>query len=216
MASERARAGFLFGVVVRALLLTVLSTALLQPAGAHAVLRHCARDRTVWAQWWWPTSREFVAHESRATERFLEALSASALETPVQRSAIPASLRLAYDRTLQQLRQDRQRRGPARRASAGTAPIPVPAGLMVLRADGSIDLVNRRAHRLLGEAAPRLAELPSLGTEAVAQLGVLPPGTHRIVQLANGTRLLAAASQFTTPGDAPQRLVSPATTGWRP
>ncbi len=84
----------------------------------------------------------------------------------------------------------------------------VPAGLLVLEVDDTLALVNRAAHRLLGESAPRLADLPSLGSAAAAQLAALAPGAHRIVQFANGRRLLASAAQFATPGAPARRLVS--------
>ena len=69
----------------------------------------------------------------------------------------------------------------------------------MLGPDGDVELVNRAAHRLLGEAAPRLAQMPALGAAAAGQLETLAPGTHRVVQLASGRRLLASAAQFTTP-----------------
>jgi two-component system, NtrC family, nitrogen regulation sensor histidine kinase NtrY len=206
MASERARPGFLFGVMWRALLLALLLTALFHLLGhtqyyATALVVALCGALTV------ADLAQYVAREARSTERFLEALSASALETPVQRAAIPASLREAYDRTLNTLREDRQQQ---RRASETLRALldTVPAGLLVLRADGSIDLVNRAAHRLLGETAAQLAQLPALGAAAATHLVALPPGTHRIVQLANGRRLLASASQFSTPDGLPQRLIS--------
>jgi signal transduction histidine kinase len=206
MASERARPGFLFGVMLRALLLALLLTALFHLLGytqyyATALVVALCSALTV------ADLAQYAAREARSTERFLEALSASALETPVQRSAIPASLREAYDRTLSSLREDRQRQRSSREYLHALLDT-VPAGLLVLRADGSTDLVNRAAYRLLGEPVQHFSQLPSLGPDAAAQLLALPPGTHRIVQLANGGRLLASASQFSTPGTAPQRLIS--------
>ena len=207
MASERHYAGgFVFAVLWRALLLAVLLAALVYLLGrtqyyaSALVVALCGAlivaDLTMLA-----------ARESRAAERFLDALSASALETPVQRSAIPETLRAAYDRTLDTLRQNRsqqQQQGEYLQTLLDT----VPAALLVLTADGSLGLINRAAHRLLGESARRLSELPSLGAVAAAQLEALTPGTHRIVQIANGRRLHASAAQFATPGAPPQRLIS--------
>jgi two-component system nitrogen regulation sensor histidine kinase NtrY len=207
MASERRYSGsFVFAVLARALLLAVLLTTLVYLLGrtqyyaTALVVILCGAvliaDLVLLA-----------ARESRAAERFLDALSASALETPVQRSAIPDALRAAYDRTLDSLRQSRrqqQQQGEYLQTLLDT----VPAGLLVLTADGGLELLNRAAHRLLGETASRLSELPSLGAVAAAQLAALIPGTHRIVHTAHGSRLLASATQFSTPDNPPQRLIS--------
>ena len=148
-----------------------------------------------------------AGRQNRATERFLDALAAGALETPIQRSAIPDSLRAAYERTLGVLRTERETRqqhGQYLQTLLDT----VPAALLVLRQDGGVELINRAAHRLLGEAAPRLDRMAELDPAAAIQLERLPPGTHCIVQLANGRRLLASAARFTVPDAPPQRLIS--------
>jgi two-component system, NtrC family, nitrogen regulation sensor histidine kinase NtrY len=207
MASERSHSsGFVFAVLWRALLLAALLAALVYLLGrtqyyaSALVVVLCGAviiaDLTMLA-----------ARANRAAERFLDALSADALETPVQRSAIPAALRSAYDRTLDSLRLSRrqqQQHGQYLQTLLDT----VPAGLLVLNADGGLGLINRSAHRLLGETAGRLSEVPSLGAPAAAQLAALSPGTHRVVQMTNGRRLLASAAQFATPGSSPQRLIS--------
>jgi nitrogen fixation/metabolism regulation signal transduction histidine kinase len=207
MASERAYSGgFVFAVLLRAVLLALLLAALFQ------LLRYTQYYATalVVVLCGALTVADLVlltAREHRSAERFLEALSASALETPLQRSAVPDSLRAAYERTLTRLRQDR-RRQQQQGEYLQTLLDTVPAGLLVLEADGTASFVNRAAHRLLGEPAPRLADLPVLDATAAAQLGGLAPGTHRLVQLANGRRLLASAGQFTTPDGRPRRLLS--------
>lgn len=207
MASDRGHSGgFLFAVLWRALLLALLLAALAYLLGntqyyaSALVVVLCGAvviaDLTMLA-----------TRENRAAERFLEALSADALETPVQRSAIPAALRAAYDRTLDSLRENRreqQQHGEYLQTLLDT----VPAGLLVLTADDGIGLINRSAHRMLGETAGRLSELPALGRTAATQLTALAPGAHRIVQTAKGRRLLASAAQFATPGNPPQRLIS--------
>jgi nitrogen fixation/metabolism regulation signal transduction histidine kinase len=207
MVSEHLRSGgFVFAVLLRAVLLAGLLTALIhllastQYYATALVAFLCAvvlvADLVL-----------LTARENRAAERFLDALAASALETPVQRSAIPPSLRAAYDRTLEHLRQDR-RQQQQQEEYLKTLLDTVPAGLLVLHPDGSVDLVNRTARRQLDETPSRLAELPSLGSVAAAQLAALSPGTHRIVQLANGRRLLASAARFATPGGPPQLLIA--------
>jgi two-component system, NtrC family, nitrogen regulation sensor histidine kinase NtrY len=140
-----------------------------------------------------------VGHADRSTQRFLESLSAGALEAP---SPLPA-----FDRARQYLQEDRraQRQGSDYRQTLLDT---VPAALLVVDAQGGLRMVNRAAHRLLGEPAPRLEQLPALGATSAGVLAVLPPGAQQIVRLANGSQLLASASQFTVPGAAAQRLIS--------
>ncbi len=198
--------GFLFATLLRALLLAILLGALFhllrytQYYATALVVALCAAALVA-------DLVLLTAREHRAAERFLDALSASALETPVQRSAVPDSLRTAYERTLERLRGDRRRQqqhGEYLQTLLDT----VPAGLLVLETGDTLALVNRAAYRLLGEGALRLADLPSLGPAAATQLATLAPGTHRIVQFANGRRVLASAAQFATPGATARRLVS--------
>lgn len=61
--------------------------------------------------------------------------------------------------------------------------------------------------RSIGEPAPRLEQLPALGATTAGLLASLPPGAQQIVRLANGSQLLASASQFTVPGGMAQRLI---------
>jgi nitrogen fixation/metabolism regulation signal transduction histidine kinase len=207
MASERTHTGsFVFAVLLRALLIALLLVALfflLRDTRYYAttlVVVLCTAFIAV-------DLVMLTGRQNRAAERFLDSLSAGALETPVQRGAIPDSLRASYERTLARLQRDRQLRqqqGDYLQTLIDT----VPAGLLVLQSDGSVELVNRAAHRLLGEAAPRLAQMPALGADAASLLEELAPGTHRVVQLASGRRLLASAARFATPGGAPQRLIS--------
>jgi two-component system, NtrC family, nitrogen regulation sensor histidine kinase NtrY len=207
MVSERLHSrGFLFSVLLRAVLLALLLAALFhllrytQYYATALVVALCGAALVT-------DLALLTAREHRAAERFLDALSASALETPVQRSAVPASLRVAYERTLERLGHDRRRRqqhGEYLQTLLDT----VPAGLLVLNASGELAIVNRAAHRLLGEGALRLADLASLGAGTASQLAMLAPGTHRIVQLANGRRVLASAAQFTTPDAPPRRLLA--------
>lgn len=207
MASEHRYSGsFVFAVLSRALLLAVLLASLIYLLGrtpyyASALVVFLCGAAVV------ADLIALCARESRSAERFLDALSVSALETPAQRSAIPDSLRAAYDRTIESFRHDRRHQQQQREYLQSLLDT-VPAGLLVLTADGSIGLLNRAAHRLLGVSATRLSDLPSLGQAATVQVAALVPGTHRIVLTADGRRLLASATQFSTPGDSPRRLIS--------
>lgn len=207
MASERLRSGgFVLAVLLRAMLLALLLTALFhllvrtQFYATALVTLLCIAlliaDLVV-----------LVSRERRAAERFLDALTGSALETPVQRSAVPVSLRAAYDRALERLSDDR-RSQQLQNEYLRTLVDTVPSALLVLHPDGTVEISNRAAHQLLGEAAPRLAELPSVGALAAAHIRGLAPGTHRIVQMADGRRLLASAARFSTPGSPPRQLIA--------
>jgi nitrogen fixation/metabolism regulation signal transduction histidine kinase len=145
-----------------------------------------------------------VGHADRSTQRFLESLSAGALEAPGQ--STPDAALPAFDRARQYLQEDRrtQRQGSD---YLQTLLDTVPAALLVVNAQGALRLVNRAAHRLLGEPAPRLEELAVLGATTADALASLPPGAQQIVRLADGRQLLASASQFTVPGAAAQRLI---------
>ncbi|HTV80018.1 MAG TPA: ATP-binding protein [Steroidobacteraceae bacterium] len=189
---------FMFAVLARSVLLAVLiviefrllsstqyyATALVVFLCAILVLADLAR---------------VVAHADRSTQRFLEALAAGALEAPVPDSA--------FDRARRHLQQDRraQRQGSD---YLQTLLDTVPAALIVVTAQGNLRMVNRAAHRLLGEPAPRLEQLSALGQAAAQRLATLPAGAQQIVRIADGHQLLASASQFAVPGDSPQRLIS--------
>jgi two-component system, NtrC family, nitrogen regulation sensor histidine kinase NtrY len=198
------RNGFVFAVLWRALLLALLLAALIHLLG-HTQYYATALVIALCGAAAIGDIFRLAARESRAAERFLDALSADALETPIQRSAIPDSLHAAYARTLDSLhqrRRDQQQRSEYLQTLLDT----VPAGMLVLR-EGKFDLVNRAALRLLGEPTEHPSHLHSLGTTATAQLAALPPGAHCIVQITGGQRLLASAAQFAIPGSAPQRLI---------
>ncbi len=147
-----------------------------------------------------------VGHADRSTQRFLESLSAGALEAPLPGSSVPDDRISAFERARQHLLTDRraQRQGGD---YLQTLLDTVPAALMVVSADGALQLVNRAAHRLLGESAPRLEQLPALGETAAGLLAALPPGAQQILRLADDRQVLASASQFTVPGGTAQRLI---------
>jgi two-component system, NtrC family, nitrogen regulation sensor histidine kinase NtrY len=148
-----------------------------------------------------------VAHADRSTQRFLESLSAGALEVPASEQSASGPTLPAFERARQHLQQDRrtQRQGAD---YLQTLLDTVPAALVVVASDGALRLVNRAAYRLLGEPAPRLEQLPTLAGSAAALLAGMMPGAQQIVRLADGRQLLASASQFTVPGGTAQRLIS--------
>ena len=206
MAPDRPRAnGFVVAVVLRAVVLAVLIAALaylLLDTRFYAtalVVTLCAAATVA-------DLFALSARAERASLRFVDALAAGALEAPVYGSAVPGPLRDRYDQLLLRLRQER-REQLQQSEYLRTLLDTVPAGLIVLDADGALALVNRAAHRLLGEPAHSLAELPVLGP-AAAVLAGLPPGTHQVVRLTNGNSLLASAAQFSVPGAGTRRLIA--------
>jgi two-component system nitrogen regulation sensor histidine kinase NtrY len=197
---------FMLAVLARALLLAVLLVILLRLL-ATTQLYATALVVILCAALVVADLARVVAHADRSTQRFLDSLSAGALEAPVPSPSTPTRLLPAFDRARLHLQQDRR----AQRQSSDylqTLLDTVPAALIVVNAQGALRMVNRAAHRLLGEPAPQLTQLPSLGEDAARQLAVLPPGAQQIVRLANGHQLLASASQFTVPGATAQRLIS--------
>jgi nitrogen fixation/metabolism regulation signal transduction histidine kinase len=148
-----------------------------------------------------------VAHADRSTQQFLESLSAGALEAPASGPAASDQPPLAFERARQHLLRDRrtQRQGAD---YLQTLLDTVPAALIVVATDGALRMVNRAAHRLLGEPAPRLEQQATLGPGAAAVMAALTPGAQQIVRLSDGRQLLASASQFTVPGGTTQRLIS--------
>jgi len=197
---------FMFAVVARALLLAALivivtrvlattefyATALVVILCAALVVADLGR---------------VVAHADRSTQRFLDSLSAGAMEAPVPSQSAPGHPLPAFDRARLSLQRDRRTR---RQGSEYLQTLldTVPAALIVVNSNGALRLVNRAAHRLLGEPVSRLEQLATLGETTAGQLAVLPPGAQQIVRLANNRQLLASASQFMVPGEAAQRLIS--------
>ena len=199
--------GLVLNVVARALLLAALTVVLL-----HLVLatRYYATafivllaDAVVIADLIAVTTRA-----ERACERFLLALAAGSLESSVHRTAVPAGLHRAYTHAVARLSE--QRRNQLQREEyLRTLLDTVPAAVLVVDAQGGgVQLVNRMAHRLLGESASRLRELPLLSTTTAAELDALVPGSHRIVRLTDGRSLLASAVQFSTANNGARRLIA--------
>jgi len=71
-----------------------------------------------------------------------------------------------------------------------------------------VTLANRAARTLAGELTDRLEEIAAIGTCGAQQLLALAPGRRRIVSFADGRRMFVSVSEFSIPGQAPQRLIS--------
>jgi two-component system nitrogen regulation sensor histidine kinase NtrY len=109
---------------------------------------------------------------------------------------------LAADR-LRRDREDRQREIEYLKALLDT----VPAALLVLKADGTVVLVNRAAFVLSGREARRLTDIPALAGAAGAILA-LPPGARAMLPAAQDRKMFVSISQLGGPLDEPLRLVA--------
>jgi nitrogen fixation/metabolism regulation signal transduction histidine kinase len=84
----------------------------------------------------------------------------------------------------------------------------VTTALIILRADGVVVPVNRAAHRLIGDGAGRLSDLPVFGPEAARIVTEMTPGAKQVVAFANSEKMLVSVARFSAPGSAPQRLIA--------
>jgi two-component system nitrogen regulation sensor histidine kinase NtrY len=83
----------------------------------------------------------------------------------------------------------------------------VPAALLVLQANGRVELVNRAAFALAKGEVQRLADIPALGDKAAAAIAALPPGGRAVIQ-AGGRRLFASSTLMARPGQTPVALIA--------
>jgi two-component system nitrogen regulation sensor histidine kinase NtrY len=83
----------------------------------------------------------------------------------------------------------------------------VPAALLVLQADGRVELVNRAAFALAQGDVQRLADISALGEKAAAAIAAMPPGGRAVVQ-AGARRLFASSSVMSRPDEAPVALIA--------
>jgi len=84
----------------------------------------------------------------------------------------------------------------------------VSTSLIVAQLDGRVVLVNRAARRLAGAAVDRLEQIAGVGEEGARTLMALRPGSRQIVSFADGRQMFVVVSEFTVPGQSPQRLMA--------
>jgi signal transduction histidine kinase len=137
----------------------------------------------------------------------IDSLAAGAADSvPRSVRAFP-SLALAVQAASARLHQKEIRRQTERdtlRALLDT----VPAALLVVQADGRVDLANRAALTLAGHDSSRLDDIPVLQGEPAAAILALPPGGRAVVQARDGRRLFAASSAISRPGEPPATLIA--------
>jgi nitrogen fixation/metabolism regulation signal transduction histidine kinase len=107
-------------------------------------------------------------------------------------------------RRLSAARAERQRQIEYRQTMLDT----VAAALIVVRGDGRVSLANRAAHSLAAAPVDRLEEIAAIGPSGAARLLAFSPGARQIVSLAGGRQMFVSVSQFSVPGQVPQRLIS--------
>ncbi len=146
----------------------------------------------------------------RAMAQFVDGLFAEGFERPVvtpDGGRLSAAIERAFAR-IGAARAERQRRLEYVQALIDT----VAAAVVVTDAEGRIEFANQAAHRRLGEAG-RLDQLPSLGGGAAAALSEAALGSRRIVTLADGQRMLASISAFTSAAGQKRLIALQSVTG---
>ena len=84
----------------------------------------------------------------------------------------------------------------------------VRTALFVVDARGRILLTNRAGRSLAGADVARIDDIEVLGSSATTKIRALPTGARRIVHAGDGRSLFVWSGAFTSPGEAPQRLLS--------
>ena len=148
-----------------------------------------------------------VSRAAWSVERGLENLAAESSDTLASGVAVQGWSSEAVERAARRLsaaRAERQRQIDYRQTMLDT----VAAALIVVRGDGRVSLANRAAHSLAAAPVDRLEEIAAIGPSGAARLLAFSPGARQIVSLAGGRQMFVSVSQFSVPGQAPQRLIS--------
>jgi signal transduction histidine kinase len=120
-------------------------------------------------------------------------------------SGLPA-LTHAFEAASARLRHESRQRQAERDSLKGLLDT-VPSALLVLQADGQVELVNRAAFALAGGDVRRLEDIPALGVEAAKAIATLPPGGRAVIK-SEGGKLFASASRMSRPGEPPVSLIA--------
>jgi nitrogen fixation/metabolism regulation signal transduction histidine kinase len=148
-----------------------------------------------------------VSRAGRWMEQDLEQLTAEVSDTPVVAIAARSPDESALTRSITLLnaaRAGRQRQLDYLQTLLDT----VSTSLIVAQLDGRVVLVNRAARRLAGAAVDRLEQIAGVGEEGARTLMALRPGSRQIVSFADGRQMFVVVSEFTVPGQSPQRLMA--------
>lgn len=143
----------------------------------------------------------------RTFERLFVNATAAPTDRPSADDASRGAVSAALDRVTDELiaeRVEQQQRVSHLQALLDT----VTSALIILRADGAVVPVNRAAHRLIGDGAGRLSDLPVFGDEAARIIAEMAPGAKQVVAFASSDKTLVSVVRFAAPGSAPQRLIA--------
>jgi two-component system, NtrC family, nitrogen regulation sensor histidine kinase NtrY len=148
-----------------------------------------------------------VSRAGRWMEQDLEQLTAEVSDTPVVAIAPRSSDESVLTRSITLLnaaRAGRQRQLDYLQTLLDT----VSTSLIVAQPDGRVVLVNRAARRLAGAAVDKLEQIAGVGEHGARALMALRPGSRQIVSIADGRQMFVVVSEFTVPGQSPQRLMA--------
>jgi signal transduction histidine kinase len=148
-----------------------------------------------------------VARAGRWMEQDLEQLTAEVSDTPVAAMTTRNPDESALSRAtslLNAARAGRQRQLDYLQTLLDT----VGTSLIVAQPDGRVVLINRAARRLAGAAVDRLEQIAGVGEQGARSLLSLRPGTRQVVSFADGRQMFVVVSEFSVPGQAPQRLMA--------
>ena len=150
---------------------------------------------------------KLVSRAGRWMEQDLEQLTAEVSDTPVVSMAPRGPDESALSRAVALLnaaRAGRQRQLDYVQTLLDT----VSTSLIVAHPDGRVSLVNRAARRLAGAAVDRLEQIAGVGDPGARTMLALRPGSRQVVSFADGQQMFVVVSEFSVPGQPPQRLMA--------
>src|SRR5262245_1796733 len=150
---------------------------------------------------------QLIGRAERAAELDFERLAVEGSDVAVRQPIASTDSIAAFERAatiLNKARAERQQRLEYLQTLLDT----VASALIVIAPDGRATLANRAARALAGATVNRLEDIDAIGPVATQKLLALSPGTPQIVPLTDGRQMFVSVSQFATPGQEPQRLIS--------
>jgi two-component system nitrogen regulation sensor histidine kinase NtrY len=207
MAFRRARASpFVLGVSLRSIALGCLTILLVQLL-AHTQLYATSLVVAVAAALLIADLARSVRRADQRVDRFLAGLRAGDADWPLESRSAPGRTPAPYEDISTSHRTARTGRELALQGLQ-TLLDTVAAALVIVEPSGRVRLANRAAHQLAGESVDRLEQMRAIGPLAAKTLLALAPGARRIVALMDGRSALVSVTQFTVPGQRPERLIS--------
>jgi two-component system nitrogen regulation sensor histidine kinase NtrY len=197
---------FVFGVSIRSIVLGLLTILLVQLV-AHTQLYATSFVVAGLTAIVIADLARCIGRADRQVQRFIDSLRAGDTDVPLTKTTDRRRMLVPFNdavTTVQAARVEQQQRIDGLQTLLDT----VSASLIIVHSNGRISLANRAAHQLAGELVDTLAQMASVGAMAAETMLALPPGTRRIVPLADGRSALIAVAHYTVPGRKPERLIS--------